>query len=302
MQHVTLREVGMRDGLQAEDRTLTADEKLELLSALGRCGISHLEVTSFVHPKAIPQLADAEELLARAEKPEGQIWSALVPNARGAERAAAATRIDEWTFFLSASEQHNQANVRRSVSESLAQAEEVAARAAKAQRAISAVVATSFVCPYAGETPVEDVVRIARRLREIGYRTLLFGDTIGAAYPSMVRRLVRALQDALGGDAQLGLHFHNTRGQAPANALAGAAEGIALFDGSVGGMGGCPYAPGATGNVATEDLAWLLRAEGMDTGADIPALASAALLAERLVARRLPGSVMRTFEEGSCAS
>jgi hydroxymethylglutaryl-CoA lyase len=302
MERVTLREVGMRDGLQAEDRTLSTEAKLELLTALSRCGIERLEVTSFVHPRAIPQLADAEDLLARAEKPAGQIWSALVPNARGAERAAAAPQIDEWTFFLSASEEHNQANVRRSVAESLQEAEAVAERARAAGRAISGVVATSFVCPYAGETPVDSVVRVARRLYELGYPTLLFGDTIGAAAPHMVRRLVRALQDELGEGARLGLHFHNTRGQAPANALAGAAEGIRLFDGSVGGMGGCPYAPGATGNVATEDLAWLFQAEGFETGADLAALAGAALRAEQLVGRRLPGSVMRTFEEGACAS
>ncbi len=301
MDRVTLREVGMRDGLQAEDRTLSTEEKLELLAAVSRCGIERLEVTSFVHPKAIPQLQDAETLLLRAEKPAGQIWSALVPNARGAERAAKASLIDEWTFFLSASEEHNQANVRRSVAESLAEAEAVAEAARTAGRAISGVVATSFVCPYAGETPVGDVVRVARRLYGLGYRTLLFGDTIGAASPHMVRRLVRALQDALP-EATLGLHFHNTRGQAPANALAGAAEGVRIFDGSVGGMGGCPYAPGATGNVATEDLAWLLEAEGYETGADLAALSAAALLAERLAGRRLPGSVMRTFEEGACAS
>ena len=299
MQAITLREVGLRDGLQAEDRILATDEKLELLRVLGPTGLKRLEVTSFVHPKAIPQLADAEELLTRAQKPPGQVWSALVPNERGAARAAKAPAIDEWTFFLSASEAHNQANVRMSVMDSLKAAAQVADAALAAGRAISGVVATSFVCPYAGATPVEDVVRVARGLYRLGYARLLFGDTIGAASPRMVRRLVRALQDALP-EAELGLHFHNTRGQAPANVLAGAAEGVRLFDGSIGGMGGCPYAPGATGNVATEDLCWLLEAEGYATGLDLPALASAARTAERLVGRRLPGAVMRTFEELNC--
>ncbi len=300
MQAITLREVGLRDGLQAEDRVLATSEKVELLQALLPTGLQRLEVTSFVHPKAIPQLADAEEFLARADKPAGQIWSALVPNARGAVRAAQAPAIDEWTFFLSASEAHNQANVRMSVGDSLKAAAQVADAASAAGRAISGVVATSFVCPYAGPTPVDDVVRVARDLYQLGYVRLLFGDTIGAASPSMVRRLVRALQDALP-EAEIGLHFHNTRGQAPANVLAGAAEGVHLFDGSIGGMGGCPYAPGATGNVATEDLCWLLEAEGYATGLDLPALAAAARTAERLVGRRLPGAVMRTFEELSCS-
>ncbi len=298
-QEITLREVGLRDGLQAEERVLSTSEKLALLQALASTGLRRLEVTSFVHPKAIPQLADAEEFLAGASKSAGQIWSALVPNERGAARAARAPMIDEWTFFLSASEAHNQANVRMSVEDSLKAAVQVAEAAAVAGRTISGVVATSFVCPYAGPTPVADVVRVARRLYELGYRRLLFGDTIGAASPNMVRRLVRALQDALP-EAELGLHFHNTRGQAPANALAGADEGVRLFDGSIGGMGGCPYAPGATGNVATEDLAWLFEAEGYRTGLDLPSLAAAARTAERLVGRALPGAVMRTFEEASC--
>ena len=298
MEAITLREVGLRDGLQAEDRVLSTGEKLGLLRALAPAGLTRLEVTSFVHPKAIPQLADAEAFLAGAEKPPGQIWSALVPNLRGAARAAQAPVIDEWTFFLSASEAHNLANVRMSVEDSLQSAALVAAAAQAANRAISGVVATSFVCPYAGATPVEDVVRLARRLYGLGYHRLLFGDTIGAASPAMVRRLVQALQDALP-EAELGLHFHNTRGQAPANALAGAAEGVRVFDGSIGGMGGCPYAPGATGNVATEDLCWLFEAEGYATGLDLKALARAARSAEGLVGRRLPGSVMRTFEEGT---
>ena len=297
---VTLREVGLRDGLQAEDRILQTADKLVLLDALAATGLRRLEVTSFVHPKAIPQLADAEDFLAAAHKPPGQVWSALVPNERGAARAAKADLIDEWTFFLSASEAHNQANVRMSVEDSLRGAALVAEAASQAGRAISGVVATSFVCPYAGLTPVEDVVQVARRLFGLGYRRLLFGDTIGAASPAMVRRLVRALQDALP-EAELGLHFHNTRGQAPANALAGADEGVRLFDGSIGGMGGCPYAPGATGNVATEDLCWLFEAEGYATGLDLPAMAVAARTAERLVGRPLPGAVMRTFEEVSCS-
>jgi len=302
MEAVTLREVGLRDGLQAEDRILATQDKASLLRALSGTGLRRLEVTSFVHPKAIPQLADAEAFLALAEKAPGQTWSALVPNRRGAERAAQMDAIDEWTFFLSASDAHNRQNVRMSVEDSLGAAAEVAEAAARAGREISGVVATSFVCPYAGPTPVADVVGVARRLYGLGYRRLLFGDTIGAATPSMVRRLVRALQDALP-EAEFGLHFHNTRGQAPANALAGFDEGVRLFDGSIGGMGGCPYAPGATGNVATEDLAWLFEAEGHATGLDVTALARAARQAERLVGRRLPGAVMRTVQEvaeGGC--
>jgi len=295
MAEVTLREVGLRDGLQAEERVLSPEEKAALLQALRDTGLSRLEVTSFVHPRAIPQLGDAEAFLDVAEKPPGQVWSALVPNRRGAERAAARPIVDEWTFFLSASERHNQANVRMSVEASMRAAAEVADAAQGAGRRTSAVVATSFVCPYAGPTPPGDVVGLARRLFALGYRTLLFGDTIGAASPTMVRRLVRELRAALP-DAELGLHFHNTRGQAPANALAGFTEGVRLFDGSIGGMGGCPYAPGATGNVATEDLAWLFEAEGHATGLDLARLARAARTAETLVGRRLPGAVMRTFD------
>jgi hydroxymethylglutaryl-CoA lyase len=287
---VTVREVGPRDGLQAEDAFVPTEGKVRLVRALVAAGFRRIEVTSFVRPDAIPQLRDAEALLAALGPHEGVVFSALVPNARGAERALAAG-VDELTVFLSASEGHNRANVRMSVAESLAAVAEVV-RVVGGRRPVSGVVATSFHCPFDGPTKPERVAEIARRLHDLGVDPILFGDTIGLADPVGVSRLVRAVRAAVP-DARIGLHFHDTHGRATANILAGLLEGVDLFDASVGGLGGCPYAPGASGNVASEDVVAMLGAMGIETGIDLDRLLAASRLAEELVGRPLTAHVLQ---------
>lgn len=294
---VTLRDVGPRDGLQAESVVISTERKRELIRALVASGVKHIEVTSFVHPKAIPQLSDAEAVVAALPAQAGVHYSALVPNRRGAERALQ-TPIHEVTVFLSATESHNQNNVRQTVAESLTAAQEVAEVWLGADRQLSAVIATSFGCPFEGAVDPSRVVETARHLAKLGCSFILLGDTIGVAQPLQVRDLVRRLQDALP-DTRFGLHFHNTRDRALANILAGLEQGIDLFDGSVGGMGGCPYAPGATGNVATEDVADLMEAMGIQTGIDIAALAAVAAEAEAWIGHVLPSAILRVWRAGA---
>lgn len=289
-----IREVGLRDGLQAESVTLTTAEKKLLYDALVAAGVTRMEVTSFVSPTAIPQLSDAEAFLGLIGPHPTVHLSALVPNPRGLERALAAG-IDEATVFLSASETHNRANVKRTVDESLEGAKEVAHVAAGAKLPHSAVIATSFGCPYEGPQDPVRVTELALRLREMGFHPIFFGDTIGAASPTAVARLLDGLANRLA-VRETGLHFHNTRGAALANILMGLEHGVDLFDASVGGMGGCPYAPGATGNVATEDVLAMLEGMGIETGIHLQGLVRAALVAQRLVGRELPSSSLRAFD------
>ncbi|HEY8488779.1 MAG TPA: hydroxymethylglutaryl-CoA lyase [Thermaerobacter sp.] len=288
---VTVREVGPRDGLQAEDRILSTEQKVELIDALTEAGFRRLEVTSFVHPGAIPQLADAEAVMARIRRRPGVIYSALVPNLRGAERALACG-VDEISLFVSASETHNRHNVRRSIAESLAGFVPVAERAAAAGVRLSGYVVTAFGCPYEGDVPEEQVERIVAAYRDLGAVAVYLGDTTGMANPAQVDRLVRRLK-ARFPDLELGLHFHNTRGAALANVVAGLLAGVTVYDGAVGGLGGCPYAPGATGNVASEDLVHMLEEMGIVTGVDLDRLLAAARLAQRLIGRELPGFVLK---------
>ncbi len=269
-------------------------DKVALYQALVSAGLTRIEVTSFVAPKAIPQLADAAQFVA-ALGPHPDVWlSALTPNLTGAERAVAAG-MDEVTVFLSASETHNRHNVRRSVQQSLSQAAEVAEALEGASVVRSAVIATAFDCPYEGPQDAQKVAELARRLREMGYAPILFGDTIGAANPLSVSRLLEATERHLP-VREIGLHFHNTRDSALANLLVGLEHGITLFDGAVGGMGGCPYAPGATGNVASEDVVAMVEAMGITTGVDLAKLVAAAALAQDLVGRQLPSACLKAFD------
>ena len=288
---VTVREVGPRDGLQAEERVLSTEDKVRLIDALTEAGFRRIEVTSFVHPRAIPQLADAEEVLARIRRRPGVVYSALVPNLRGAERALACG-VDEITLFVSASETHNRHNVRRSIAESLAGFAAVAERAAAAGVPLTGYVVTAFGCPYEGDVPGEQVERIVATYAGLGAVAVYLGDTTGMANPAQVYRLCSRLKDRFP-DLTLGLHFHNTRGAALANVVAGLQAGITVYDGAVGGLGGCPYAPGATGNVATEDLVHMLEEMGIATGVDLDRLLAAARLAQRLIGRELPGCVLK---------
>lgn len=287
----TIVEVGLRDGLQAEKAILPTATKLELAGLLLAAGVRHLEATSLVSPRAVPQLADAAELLAGLVGRPGVEISALVPNAKGAERAVAA-RVDAMVVFLSASESHNQKNLNRPIDHSLADIAEVTRIAEVARIPVHAAISVCFGCPFEGEVPVAQVVRIAEELAMLGIRHLSLADTTGMATPPLVRERVEAVRARLP-EVQLALHFHNTRGIGLCNVMAGLELGIDRFESAIGGTGGCPFAPGATGNICTEDLVHLLEECGVATGIDLERLIQAAQAMQRAVGRPLPGQVMK---------
>jgi len=289
-ERISVREVGPRDGLQNESPVPT-DGKVELLDALSCTGVGRIEAVSFVHPKAIPQMADADEVWRRATRHPDVRYSALVPNLRGAQRALDAG-FTEVEAVLSASDTHNRKNINRSTAASLDAIAElidtVHARGATCQ----VVVATAFGCPYEGEVAVSRVVEVAQRAVRDGADSLSFGDTTGMATPTRVTRLVGEVRSAVPGTS-LNLHFHNTRGTGLANVLAALQLGVDDFDASVGGLGGCPYAPGASGNIATEELVHMVEDMGVGTGVDLQAMIDAARVAESVVGRELPSQVLR---------
>lgn len=287
---VSLREVGPRDGLQNEDPVPT-ESKVRLLDALSRTGVRRIEAVSFVHPKAIPQMADADEVWARAAKVDGVRYSALVPNSRGAERALAAG-FTEIEVVVSASDTHNRRNVNRSTGESLDDITGLIETLHHAGATAEVIVSTSFGCPYEGDVPPERVASIVERVVADGADRVAFGDTTGMATPRRVSDLLSVVRER-SPDVPLLLHFHNTRGTALANILTALEFGVTEYDASVGGLGGCPYAPGATGNVATEEVVHMLHDMGIETGIDLDALIDVARLAEELVGRTLPSGVLR---------
>jgi hydroxymethylglutaryl-CoA lyase len=287
---VSLREVGPRDGLQNEAPVPTA-AKVELVDALSRTGVRRIEAVSFVHPKAIPQMADADEVWQRITRRDDVRYSALVPNLRGARRALAAG-VSEIEVVVSASDTHNQKNVNRSTAESLDDIAEVIATAHDAGATVQVIVSTAWGCPYEGDVPTARVVDVASRAIGHGADTVSFGDTTGMATPGRVTRLVGELRSAHP-EIPLNLHFHNTRGAGLANVMAAMQLGVADFDASVGGLGGCPYAPGASGNVATEELVHMVEDMGVATGIDLEAMIEVAAAAERIVGRTLPSQVLR---------
>jgi hydroxymethylglutaryl-CoA lyase len=287
---VSVREVGPRDGLQNEDPVPTAG-KVALIDALSATGLRRIEAVSFVHPKAIPQMGDAEEVWARITRNPEVTYSALVPNVRGMERALAAGFADI-EVVISASDTHNRRNINRSTDESLAAVPELAALAHDAGGTLQVVVSTAWGCPYEGDVPVERVLWVVGQAVAAGADSIAFGDTTGMATPGRVIRLIGETRSAHS-DVPLGLHFHNTRGTGLANVYAALQLGVDDFDASVGGLGGCPYAPGASGNIATEELVHMLEDMGVDTGVDLDALIEAAAQAEKLVERELPSQVLR---------
>jgi hydroxymethylglutaryl-CoA lyase len=283
-----VREVGPRDGFQNEPEVIPTDAKVALIDRLARTGLRRLEVTSFVRPDVVPQLADAAEVLERIDVPDGVAVSVLVPNERGLEHALARRRrIDEVSVFLSASESHNRANVNRSVEESLTGLERVLASAGEAGLRRVAVIATSFGCPYEGRVDPERVLQIAERLAAAGAAEVGFGDTTGMANPVQVRDFFTRAGERLGGTAQLTAHFHNTRGQGLANVLAALEAGCTSYESSFGELGGCPVPAGATGNIATEDLVSMLHEMGIDTGVDLDALLEASRAVRDVLGRPL---------------
>jgi hydroxymethylglutaryl-CoA lyase len=287
---VEIREVGPRDGLQNEDPVLTAD-KIALLDALPATGVRRIEAVSFVHPKAIPQMADADQVWSAAVKDPAVRYSALVPNSRGARRALDAGFTDI-EVVVSASDTHNRRNVNRSTAESLDDIAGLIALIHGAGARVEVIVATSFGCPYEGDVPPARVASIVDRVVADGADRLAFGDTTGMATPRRVEEVVGAVRGRAP-DHPVLLHFHDTRGTGLANILTALRLGVTEFDASVGGLGGCPYAPGATGNVATEEVVHMLADMGIDTGIDLDRLIEVAELAQRVVGRELPSGVLR---------
>jgi hydroxymethylglutaryl-CoA lyase len=292
---VLLYEVGPRDGLQNEPEIVSTEAKRELILRLAHAGLRRIEITSFVSPKWIPQLADGGELAAALPGIPGVVYSALVPNERGYDRFREAGGVQVAAVFISASESHNRKNLNCSVAEQLERIRPVADRAAADGAPLRAYVSTVCGCPYEGDVAVDAVVKLTRALVDLGAAEVSLGDTIGVGHPGQVRALVAAVA----GEAPLefvALHFHDTYGRALANVAAGYEAGVRTFDASLGGLGGCPYAPGASGNVATEDLVALFESEGVATGVDIGRLADAAAWIERDVLKRpLPGRAFRAI-------
>lgn len=287
---LSLREVGPRDGLQNEAPVPT-EAKVELIDALSTTGVGRIEAVSFVHPKAIPQMADAADVWAAVKRSPDVRYSALVPNLRGAERALDAG-FTEIEVVVSASDTHNRKNVNRSTAESLDDIARIIDLAHSRGATVQAIVSTAWGCPYEGDVPIERVVAVGERAVRDGADGLSYGDTTGMATPARVTRIVGETRSALP-DVPLNLHFHNTRGTGLANVLAALELGVSDFDASVGGLGGCPYAPGATGNIATEELVHMVEDMGVATGIDLDAMIEAAAKAEQLVGRTLPSQVLR---------
>jgi hydroxymethylglutaryl-CoA lyase len=288
---ITVCEVGPRDGFQIERVQISTERKIAVINAMFAAGLRHIQATSFVSPRAVPQLADAEAVLAGIDRPEGAVISALVPNLRGAERAATAG-VDAVHTVVSASETHNMKNVNRRIDHSLNDFEAAVDVLHSAGVAVEGGIATAFGCPFEGVVPAEQVGRIARRYQELGAIRVGLGDTTGMATPITVRAAIRAIRAAAPG-LEIGLHFHNTRGVGLACVMTGLAEGVTHYDASIGGLGGCPFAAGATGNISTEDLVYLLQESGYRTRVDLERLINVALLAEDIIGRQLSGQVMK---------
>ncbi len=288
--HVDVREVGPRDGLQNE-APIPVAERIRLIDALSATGLRFIEAASFVSPAAIPPMAGAGEVMAGIARVPGVVYSALVPNPKGAELAVAAA-VDEIELVVSASETHNQKNVKRSVADSLVGARDVVEIGHAADVAVEAIVSTAFGCPYEGDVAPERVAQIAGHLVDAGADRLSFGDTTGMATPRRVADLLDALATAGIASDRVGLHFHNTRGTALANVVAALERGVTRFDASIGGLGGCPYAPGASGNAVTEDLVHMLADMDIETGIDLDALVQCAHLAQDIIGRELPSALL----------
>lgn len=287
---IHFNEVVTRDGFQIEPEFVPTDAKIALVDALSECGYAKIEVTAFVSPKAIPMLRDAEEVMGRIHRVPGVEYTVLVPNQRGAERALE-SGADELNLVMSTSELHNLANLRMPREKSFAGLSEVV-RAVDGRRPINVSLSTAFGCPMQGEVPLDEVIAWAARFADLGVRGLTICDTTGMANPAQVARTAEALQARFGG-LQLTFHFHNTRGMGLANLLAAVQAGIVRFDGSLGGLGGCPYAPGASGNICSEDAVHMLETMGCDTGIDLDRLLFVARALPGIVGHEVPGQVAK---------
>lgn len=292
---VHIREVGPRDGLQNEEKILTTAAKLRLIDSLTATGLRDIEVGAFVRPQNVPQMADTAEVFAGLQRRPGVIYSAIAPNVVGARRAVAAG-ADAVQVFLSASESHNQSNVNMSVTQSLAAVAEMAEIVRSAGRPFDAVLSVAFGCPFEGDVPIPQVLELCARLLDLGAGQLTLGDTTGMAHPILVQQVVLAFRERFPRQP-LRLHLHSARGAGLANILAALQVGITEFDSSIGGIGGCPFAPGAPGNLCTEDLVHMLHEMRIDTGLDLYALMDCARMLERMLGHVVPG---QTIKAGVC--
>jgi hydroxymethylglutaryl-CoA lyase len=288
---VTLCEVGPRDGFQIEPDFIPTELKIEVVDLLSEAGLPRIEVTSFVHPKVVPQMRDAEAVMAKIRRRPGTRYSALAPNDKGASRAVDAG-VDEIRTVVSASESHNLANVNMTIAESIDKLRAVMEVARRAGVPVGCGVSTAFGCPFEGEVSLEQLAGVVRRLTDIGARAIALADTTGMANPRQVSDVLARLQADFPG-IEWTLHTHDTRAMAIANILAAMQSGVTHFDSSIGGLGGCPFAPGASGNVCTEDLVHALHAMGVETGIDLDRLIAAAQRVEQIVGRTLPGQIMK---------
>ncbi|WP_321894729.1 hydroxymethylglutaryl-CoA lyase [Paraburkholderia heleia] len=286
-----LNEVATRDGFQNEAAFIDTDDKIALINRLSACGYAKIEVTSFTSPKAIPALRDAEAVMHGIERVPGVVYTVLVPNVRGAQRALSCN-VDEVNLVMSASETHNRSNLRMTREQSFAQLRDVIEAVRGKGVAINVSLSTAMGCPMEGDVPPEDVLGWMRRFAELGVQGVTLCDTTGMAHPAQVRALCESAAQAFG-TLELTLHFHNTRGMALANTLGALDAGIVRFDASLGGLGGCPYAPGASGNVCTEELVHMLELDGYDTGVNLAAVLDAAALLPGLIGHDVPSQILK---------
>jgi isopropylmalate/homocitrate/citramalate synthase len=291
MKRLFMQEVATRDGFQNEKTFIETDEKIALINELGECGYAKIEVTSFTSPKAIPALRDAEAVMAGIKRQPGVEYTVLVPNVRGAERALGCG-IDEANLVMSVSEPHNRSNLRMTREQSFAQLRDVVEVIGTGPVAVNVSLSTVFGCPMQGDVPLTDVLGWVERFAGLGVRGITLCDTTGMAYPTQVQELSQRVREAFP-HLQLTLHFHNTRGMALANTLAALQAGIDRFDASLGGLGGCPYAPGASGNVCMEDLIHMLQLMGYDTGMDLDRVLAASAQLPHLIGHETPSQILK---------
>jgi hydroxymethylglutaryl-CoA lyase len=289
---ITIREVGTRDGIQSLGAFIDTAHKVELVEALGDTGLKRIEATSFVNPRAVPQMADAAEVMSRVRRRAGVRYEALVPNVRGAQDALAAS-VDAVLVVVTASETFNQKNVRMSVEASLLQFAEIKRLVDTRALPCIGAIGTAFGCPYEGDMPESRLFALIERLVEMGFSELMLADTTGMANPAQIERSMSRVLQRWGDRVGFGLHLHNTRGMGLANVVAGLRAGVTTFDASVAGIGGCPFAPQAAGNISTEDTVHMLHEMGVDTGVDLDRLIQVARLAQEILGRELPGQVMK---------
>ncbi len=299
---VLITEVVTRDGFQDETQIIPTDQKVRVIEGLLRAGLTSIEVTAFVHPRVVPQMADAEEVMARIPRASGITYSALAPNLIGANRALAA-HVHEVRLIVSASESHNHANVNRSVAESLKELREAAdaVRSASPRVGLAFGIATAFGCPFEGPVPIDRVCWVIDQIVGMGVETIGLADTTGMANPAQIQRTIAAVMERFP-RVQFGLHFHNTRGMGLANTYAGLQVGVWRFDASLGGIGGCPFAPGATGNISTEDLVHMLHEMSIETGIDLDALIAEGRRLRNLVDHELESHVVRAGKSSALHS